>query len=336
MLMSMAELTTSRHHFYGSNTISGQATALLGNKYNGVGDTFQIQEAKFLVCEDALHSHSRQHLIIGALKQNLLQIDQDGGASRGQKRKWSRFQCLNTSDALKRARHCYEVAECAGSTQCHMCGTPALLSANKRPQAILDLNSRAQSTRDRLFHDMDKLVALGIPAAIVSLLIYRHVSCEAVSEMVSQLVRDPVFHLVSGAIGYWLSIMFPRAPAIQSPLNELGGSQDVTVLEDIYGIRRKFSRSYFADSEILEEFFRWHYKGSPAESLVANKQYNLMIEDRTGPPVTLSELCEMGLGQSRVFQPPYTAIMAVLYRASTKRCLDCTNEITSIENVGTW
>jgi len=61
--MPVGEMLAQRSNIYGSTNAAGNAHVLIGNKYNGHGDTYQINSATIFVTDDI--RHGRHHGLRG-------------------------------------------------------------------------------------------------------------------------------------------------------------------------------------------------------------------------------------------------------------------------------
>jgi len=154
-----------------------------------------------------------------------------------------------------------------------------------------------------------------LPTALLVVLACRSTSVDELCHILSKMQHDPLFPVLTAVVGWCLRIFFVRS-AVQRGPSQLSG--DCVVFEDVYRIQRSVPVAYLADSEILEAFFRSHYRGSSAQRYIEEKQYTLMIE---GGYVILTELC------ARPYRCGGRMAMAVMYRASSHSCLTCTNRL---------
>ena len=325
---------------YGPTEVSGGATALLGNKYI----LYQIQQANFVRgSETAEHEHS-----FGGKKRSHYEIDRHVEHHHGGS---SYCHCDHACDG----QHCAQGS--ASHPQCKRTRLnniePGRQFKQRSGQAITSLFSNGSwqtpgnaestylsilntkqsntiptsSTRLAAPRSTDSKVGssatplnTAVPIAIATILFCRNVSLEALCKTLAQAWSDPVFPLVTGITGYWLSCLLQCASLRWRP-SELGS--ETTTFDDIYGIRREIPRSYLDSEEVLLGFFAAHYKGTSAQNLVADKQYNLMTEGRSRWPLSLTTLCY----ETRMGSWPGIMFMSLRYRASSSTCLDCTNRL---------
>ncbi|KAK5945408.1 hypothetical protein PMZ80_002613 [Knufia obscura] len=330
----MADAIADQSSAYGPTTISDHAHVVVGNKYNGLGDTYQINQATIFVTESpqyAYHTTSRgvkrRYADVAAEDDRDFQpysladeTEDPAKACIGYKNK--KVKLLNNG-----CRFCQRVLNAVTVPQRTSASAPQISSTvadddYEMADAQLvsnDETSHAHTDTRRPFTERSrKLIELAVPAAMVSFLACRSTNIEAILNLARQLREDALFPVTTAILASWLTAILSRS-TISRSISEL--TSDCVWLEDVYRTRRKLPLAYFAYEETLQAFFSAHYKGSTAETLVADGQFNLMLKTRNGQPRSLAELCTSKIPiDSSLF-------MAVLYRVGSPNCLECLNKL---------
>lgn len=152
---------------------------------------------------------------------------------------------------------------------------------------------------------------------LLAVITSRHASPTELVKYFSNMHRDPLFPILSVVVGYWISTIVNRS--ISSPPSELKG--DCVDFEDVFRGARKVPLSYFASVDILEGFFRSHYRGSSVEHLIESRQYSITVRRHDNKPLNLARTC------GTLPLPSKSLVMAIRRHAAHARCLDCLNPI---------
>lgn len=348
----MERSAIDRHHVYGPTTILGQATAVLGNKYNGIGDTIQIDQATFVLCNDARLSEDWNRR--GTKRKRTIAISErcdEEPSCEG----CSRDQCCAGSRSEERDRRISRGARTTGHRAKllnsgyvivnRFLDAVSLPFTSTGPSGKATLNADAHSPRSLVGHSAEqcaaplpssvlalpseeptwtrhkrKLLDYGIPATILSILACRTLSIEAVLGALSNLRHDSLLPILSAILGSWATNLAQRTSLHEAHVLS-GLNSDCTLFEDVYQIQRKVPLAYFSDEGILRAFFAAHYRGSTAEQFIADEQYYVTTKTRSGQPLSLAELC------SGTISPSARLFMAILYRVRSLKCLECLNKL---------
>lgn len=338
----MAAAMTNRNRIYGSTTVSDEATAFLGDRYT----SYQIQHATF-VFGDA--SKSLPYLEAGGIKRkhaltvdNAVDIVQDptndqrhADAARDSRKRLQTEQ-PDSSRCPKRVR----LLGSGYNISCRFLDgivSSMPISASKAAQ-VANSDGRARPDTRRLKQTVDpwrtphtrdtdapgpliggrNLLGLAIPAVALSSVLCRNISLNLLLGLIRGMKNDPLLPVVAAVLGYWGASYFQQVSVPQNP-SELNG--DCIILEDVYQAQRKVPLAYFANPEILQAFLKTHYKGSTAEGFIADGQFNMSVLRSYEDPWSISELCSSRL------KPGSLVFMAVLYRVSDLKCLECLNKL---------
>lgn len=341
----MSTSTTEQANSYGSITISDNASAFLGNDYS---TTYHINEAVLTLGND---DQLRELLKACMSERNIHTIDTPQAArhapllrdlSSGQRGvSGARADCLSKSTVSDQHRgqtrprllnsgiglrqllsnavaHSTINHDDAGHAA-HRCeGSPASLTHTWPTLAhntAADVQSRATGNIERpspAAASLD-LLQLALPTALLVVLACRSTSVDELCHILSKIQHDPLFPALTAVVGWCLRTFFVRSALQRGPSQFTG---DCMMFEDVYRIQRSVPAAYLADPEILEGFFRSHYRGSSAQRYIEEKQYTLMIRGRY---VTLTEFC--------AYPHPCGGrlAMAVMLRAYSYSCPRCTN-----------
>jgi len=339
---------------YGSTTISGTATAILGDNHR-YGDSIQIRNATFVLDD------------ISTLVPRIAQLLESANNSEMRRDQWHservigmrRYQdsCEEQSNCLSNRKE--SLFRKAGGTLQNCVQAATVRIKNGSDPDVRDGQHLAERTRPLLLPESELLCpcpkryhrrgdfgdqdSAGLesdtsspkqqvanhqitePYAVAALLCafiaYRTIPPIMVVKALSAICQDSTFPLLTATFAFWISSVMRRADLRKQPSEYTG---DCTVFVDAYGCARKVPMAYLADPCILEGFFKSHYQGSSAEHLVSGKRYVLTLYTRYGPVKSISQICQSHSSKS---ESSRKFIMAVVYRASLYRCIDCTNEL---------
>lgn len=351
-VLEMAGPAIDRPHVYESTTISGQANAVLGNKYNGYGDTFQIEQATFLLCGTPRSTDNGEYRGIKRKRAGPVTNNLDVAQSYKRHRSNNSHKdcriahipkCTSqdkghTAPNVQLLNSCYTYARrlldaaAAPFSYAQLSEEESHYARSRNAPVIEEIHAAEEAGRTDTLRDpatgetsasvrrKRMLLDYALPAAILSILACRSVSLHTVSSALSDLRKDSLLPILTAVLGCWATGLIQRASLQDAQaLSEVKG--DCATFEDVYKLRREVPLVYFADEGILRAFFAAHYRGSTASQFIADGQFSITSKSRSGQPISIAELC------SGKTTPNMQVFMAILYRVKTLKCLECLNKL---------
>lgn len=342
--MTAVNRTSTDGHSYGSTTVSGTGTTILGDNHR-YGDNIQVANATFVLEDISVlipqlvkllkHSSGRNYVDNGGQEYRIRTLHAGSGAHNS-------VQGIAPLSARRAALDNATWQQLAGLVRNKLWLALGIQKPSQRNtfvheppnnwEALRQSNMMSSGTvavSERLGAVYQKAElpfkeVLAVLTLLCALLTRRAASRVAVIEAYIKLQRHSMFPYFTAAVAAWISSIIHRTYLRVQP-SELTG--DCITFVDAYDNSREVPLAYLADVYILKGFFKSHYEGSTAERLVDGRRYILAVHHRYGPEMSISKICH---ARSRDTIAGSTFYMAIMYRAGRHRCIDCTNNLSRI------
>lgn len=163
---------------------------------------------------------------------------------------------------------------------------------------------------------------------VIALLASRSMNARAMAEAILQVRQDSLLPLATAVLGSCLTSWLFRSSMRNTP-TELTG--DCVAFVDVYAKERVIPRTYMDSKMIFMGFLKTHYEKTSAEQFIADGQYSLCIRSQSGgSPVP------WGQPKGALWGWDGLLLMAILYRVSSRRCLECLNMLKPQRSLFTW
>lgn len=309
----------SRGHNYGSVSISDTATAILGN-YDGRKTNISklhIENATFLT-GDFSHSRDKFSFPDAYAEQN------NAVAQRRTRSVYHRPsevpERTTVIDSNSRGRFFSSLKN----------GIPSIGSLLGARQLSQNAQSRSAHEQIQSQHNYVQNLKKYIPAGLLVILASRSLSLQDVVQLALRMKDDTILPLAATAgLSFWLASALTSPSCLHQP-SSLSG--DCLSFCDVYYRVRRVPLAIFEDQEILQAFFKTHYRGTTAESFIVNGQYQVQVSREQGSseqPKQLSDICSSALSDDWLS-------MRVIFRVSTVSCIECLNQLHEHNGVFTW
>lgn len=309
---------------YGVTTVKDHGNAILGNSYN-FGQNFHIAEATIVVYENPVEARfglaagvkrCREALASGPASPAVTTVDSDRHQLRKRRKLWT-----------EEDGHAHSITKPAvGPRQFARDRTEQQVpqSCIRRESVVPDLVPGDQVLRIlRTASASDWIV----PATVLAMLAGRSASFQALLDAVARMRQDTLFPIVTAVLGSCLTRWLLRS-SLQNFNTD--PSDECRLFIDVYGIERKVPLAYFASEKILDGFLEMHYRNSSAQQFVADHQYTLRVSNEAGWRIMSRE------GSPRLALAFQKIKMAILYRVTSKRCLECLNKLNGKSERVAW
>lgn len=311
-------MTANRHGGYGSTRLTGTASAHLGDSFHSSSQSFNIQQASFILVDHDSETH-------GTLKRKHHDTVLDGGYACCAK-------CVSSDDRYRPTKRRRLIQGNKTWTK-HLLDrivSPTIHDSRLQTARTVDLDDWNITRDDEEMLEPPtetpeilvsiaraRSLAVAVPVAFASAAILRHTSLESVFTDMSHALNVAAIPLAGGLLVSWLMYEMTKKSLRDQPVLQ---SDSCVPFEDVYGRTRNLPMSYFEHTEILEAFFNVHYRSSSVATLIKDGQFHLTRDtpDRRRKPRTMEAICSSK-------RPPSYLRMYIVYRVGSKNCLECLN-----------